>query len=103
MLHLRLRRAARRDIGSAIRWYNSERQGLGAEFLIEVDTTLRRIRESPLMFSEVVPQTRRALLTRFPYAVFFTPEAEDLVIVLTVSHLHRNPESWRSSSGLADE
>ncbi len=95
MSRLRLRRAARRDIASAIKWYDSERPGLGAEFLTDVDTTLRRIRESPLMFPEVVPQTRRALLARFPYGVFFMLGAEDLV-VLTVSHLHRNPESWRS-------
>lgn len=95
MARLRLRRAARRDIASAISWYDSERHGLGAEFLADVDSILRRIREAPLMFPTVVPQIRRALLTRFPYGVFFSLEGADLVI-LAVSHLHRKPENWRS-------
>lgn len=38
---------------------------------------------------------RRALLDRFPFAVYYVPEANDLVI-LAVVHTARDPAFWRS-------
>lgn len=41
---------------------------------------------------------RRALLRRFPYAVYFAVE-ESTVVVLTVLHAHRDPAAWQKRGG----
>jgi plasmid stabilization system protein ParE len=37
---------------------------------------------------------RRALLKRFPYAVYFAVEG-DVIVILTVLHVSRDPATWQ--------
>lgn len=82
------------DIAEAYRWYESRRAGLGEEFLSSVDACLERIRRQPESYATVHEMYRRALIRRFPYAVFYET-AELTVIVYSVFHTARNPEKWR--------
>ena len=92
---LRIRAAARRDIHDAALWYETQRRGLGTQFLREIDRVLRRVGEAPLQFPEIAPGVRRGLARRFPFAVYFMPiEAE--VTILAVLHMRRHPASWRA-------
>jgi hypothetical protein len=50
---------------------------------------------NPVLFATVHRDVRRALLWRFPFAVFFTSDA-DSVLVLAVLHVRRDPDVWRS-------
>jgi hypothetical protein len=52
-------------------WYESKRVGLGREFGDELHRIVDRIAAGPLQFPRVHGETRRAVLTRFPYAVYF--------------------------------
>ena len=45
-------------------------------------------------FPTVSGDVRRALLHTFPYAVYFRP-SDETVVVLAVLHLRRNPKVWR--------
>lgn len=95
MRHLRFRPRVADDLTVAARWYDEERRGLGNEFMAEVEATLDRIREGPLGFATVAPPTRRAIVNRFPYGIYFKPERDHGILVLAVIHLHRRPDSWR--------
>jgi plasmid stabilization system protein ParE len=77
-------------------WYNAKRPGLGSEFGADVDATVTRIVEHPLAYPRVRGETRRAVLNRFPYAIYFraTPET---IIVLAV-HGRQHPARWQSRS-----
>lgn len=77
-------------------WYEAKRPGLGSEFGAEVDATVTRIFEHPLAYPRVRGETRRAVLNRFPYAIYFraTPET---IIVLAV-HGRQHPARWQSRS-----
>jgi plasmid stabilization system protein ParE len=83
------------DIQAAALWYEDQRSGLGARFLIELDLVFQRIEENPLQFPQLEGNARRALLRRFPYGVYFLAESQD-VKVLPVLHLHRQPDMWKS-------
>lgn len=76
-------------------WYEAQRVGLGAVFAAAVETTVTAILESPLAYPRVKGDTRRALVRQFPYAVYFRP-TDDEIIVLAVMHGRRNPRHWRS-------
>ena len=56
-------------------WYESRRRGLGAGFRAALDETIGRVVANPLMYRRVRGETRRAILDRFPYAVYFREEA----------------------------
>lgn len=89
-----VRPLAEADLEDAARWYEDERPGLAERFLKDLDQTLARIRERPFQFPTVSGQVRRALLHTFPYAVYFRASNE-MVVVLAVLHLRRNPKVWR--------
>ena len=89
-----VRPLAEADLEDAARWYDDERAGLADRFLSDVDRTFGRIRERPLQFPMVSSEVRRALLHTFPYAVYFRT-SEEIVVVLAVLHLRRNPMVWR--------
>ena len=75
-------------------WYESRRLGLGTQFVEALEHTVARIAENPATSPKVHGAVRRAVLRRFPYAVYFRPVG-DIVVVLAV-HGRQHPERWRS-------
>ena|SRR5439155_20103283 len=85
---------ARADLADAFTWYEEQRAGLGSEFLAEVALVLESIEGSPEAYGVVRGQTRRALVRRFPYAVFYVRDP-DLIAVTAVMHGRRDPRRWQ--------
>ena len=77
-------------------WYESRRAGLGEEFGVEVDAAVARIVERPLAFPRVRGETRRAVLGRFPYALYFRVTNDNIVILAV--HGRQDPSRWQSRS-----
>ena len=86
------------DVEAAFDWYENERPGLGLEFLDELRAAYNRIADGPLKYKELRGGIRRALLRRFPYAVYFAVEA-DIVVVVAVLHASRDPAEWQRRRG----
>ena len=86
------------DVEAAFEWYENERSGLGLEFLDELCASYNRIADGPLKYEELRGGIRRALLRRFPYAVYFAIEG-DMVIVVAVLHASRDPAEWQRRRG----
>ena len=82
------------DIAEAYGWYEGRRPGLGEEFLSSVDACLESIRRRHEMYPVVHEGDRRALIRRFPYAVFYEP-SEATVTIYAVFHTSRDPDKWR--------
>ena len=77
-------------------WYESRRPGLGQEFGQALDVLIARLAASPLAFPRVHNETRRAVLSRFPYAVYFRL-AEEVVVALAI-HGRQHPSRWKRRS-----
>jgi toxin ParE1/3/4 len=84
---------ALREIGEAQEWYELQSPGLGEEFIAAMELQLKRLEQAPLLYAEVIPNVRRALLPRFPYGLFYAVRGS-LVNVLAVLHDARNPRQW---------
>lgn len=84
---------AERDLAEAYAWYEDQRVGLGEEFLGCVDACIAALLRAPEMCAEVYESYRRALVRRFPYAVFYE-YAEGTVTVYSVFHTSQNPNKW---------
>ena len=86
---------AQAELLEARDWYEARQEGLGFEFSAAVDATIANICELPLAYPRVHNEIRRAVLQRFPYAVFFQL-LEDKVVILAIIHGRRHPSTWQS-------
>ena len=82
------------DIDEAFRWYDARRPGSGNEFIAELRRVIARIEGYPESFSVVHRQTRRAVLRRFPYVVYFRI-IDGRAIVVACMHGRRDPRLWQ--------
>ena len=78
------------------RWYEARREGLGNKFGAEVNDMVARIAENPLAFQRVRGDTRRGVLQKFPYAIYFR-ETTTGIIVLAI-HGRQAPLRWQTRS-----
>lgn len=92
---LTIRREAEADISEAFEYYESCRPNLGSDFLLCIEGSLSRIQKNPEQYQKVYKRIHRALVTRFPYGIYYTV-VETNVVVLAVVHARRNPEHWRN-------
>lgn len=85
---------AEADIDDAYRWYEARRSGSGDRLLKRIRTRLNAIRRHPEACALMAEGCRRALLSQFPYAIFYQ-YAEKTVTVVAVFHCAQSPERWR--------
>jgi plasmid stabilization system protein ParE len=90
-----IRPAAAADLQDAFDWYERQQSGLGAEFREAVRETLRDIAAGPMLYQAVYRDTRRALLRRFPYGLYYRIYP-DAVVVVACMHGRRNPRRWKA-------
>jgi plasmid stabilization system protein ParE len=74
-------------------WYESRSTGLGDQFGEALQGLVERIAEMPSSFPRVHGATQRAVLRRFPYAVYFRVAAGS-VVVLSI-HGRQHPSHWQ--------
>jgi len=95
LIRLRLQPQARLDAEQAAAWYEGERPGLGIEFTLELDIAVEKAAESPLAYAPVAGPVRRVLMRRFPYAVYFLLDGDE-VEVIAILHQARAAEAWQT-------
>ncbi|MFA6062965.1 MAG: type II toxin-antitoxin system RelE/ParE family toxin [Gallionella sp.] len=95
MYHIVFRRQARREFDDAGDWYEKERTGLGLEFFAAIEHLLKLIADKPEQFPVLFRDTRKAVVKRFPYCIYFRLKHQH-VVVLAVFHSSRNPSIWQS-------
>jgi len=81
------------DALEARAWHESRRVGLGREFGQAIDTLVARIVDNPLLFPRVHVETRRAVLSRFRYAIYFR-ETDDQIVILAI-HGRQHQSRWQ--------
>jgi hypothetical protein len=82
------------ELDEAIEYYNNEVDGLGDAFLQEVLNTIDRIAKFPDAWHPLSENTRRCQTRRFPYGLIYT-KLDSLVLIISVSNLHRKPNHWK--------
>ena len=93
-LEVRLRPDAEDDLFEAASWYETQRQGLGQQFLDSVTATFSKLSTFPLAFPIVHGSIRRALLQQFPFGIFYQVE-EQRIVVIAILHGSRHPWTWQ--------
>lgn len=91
---------ARLDFDEALAWYAERRPSLGLEFVAAVDAMIDVIAEHPERYPQWLRRGgyRRAVLTRFPYSVFYRLLPDEIEVV-AVAHARRDPDYWLRRGG----
>ena len=90
-----VRPAAAADIEDAYTWYESQRPGLGDEFREALRSALSLLGENPRLHQVIHRDTRRALLKRFPYGLYYK-DFPEFIVVVACMHGRRDPTRWQA-------
>ena len=92
-MKVRFHPKARDELRRAHAWYE-ERSPLSAAALAqEVDVAISRLSEGPMQYAAAEHGTRRLVLPRFPFNIFYRVGATEVVIV-AIAHHKRKPDYW---------
>ena len=86
------------ELAEARQWYAHQRADLDIEFMERIDDALSQIVRNPHLYPVVYRTLRRAVVRRFPFAVFYEVTAGEIQVV-AVFHSRRDPEIWKSRVG----
>lgn len=86
-----------RELTQAADYYEQKVPGLGADFIDELDAVIQRILQFPEAWGPISDEFRACHLRRFPYSVIYTRLGADEVLIVSVFHQSRRPESWREN------
>ena len=92
---IRFRSEAASDVLLPREWYDAQRPGLGDEFVQALERVIDLIPDLPEAFPEIAGGVRRALLARFPYAIYYRQDSE-IIDVIACLHTRRSPSRWRT-------
>lgn len=95
MKPLVFRVAAAADLEEAYRWYERQRRSLGEDFLSAVQAAIETVASNPEAHPVLHRDTRRILLRRFPYGLYYRVLDAEIVVVACF-HAKRDPKTWRS-------
>jgi plasmid stabilization system protein ParE len=83
------------ELAEARQWYAYQREDLDLEFMQSIDEALSRIVAHPSLYPVIHRTPRRAVVRRFPFAIFYEVAADEIQVI-AVFHSRRDPERWRS-------
>ena len=103
MKDFRVEAVAQTEFEEAAGWYESQRDGLGFEFIAEVDRVLIRIAHEERFVTAPIATVaggvvRREFVDRFPYVVVFV-ETNDERRVIMIRRGTSDPSRWRGRLG----
>ena len=85
-----LREAALSEISATSVWYGRQRSELGSEFIAQVEAAIALLADYPEAFPTIGSDVRRALLRRFPFALYYRPIDQETIEILAVLHQRRD-------------
>jgi plasmid stabilization system protein ParE len=86
------------ELAEARQWYARQREDLDIEFMERIDDALSRIARNPNLYPIVYGTLRRAVVRRFPFAVFYEVTADEIQVI-AVFHSRRDPERLKLRVG----
>lgn len=84
-----VRPEAENDIKDAFEWYEQRQQGLGYNFILQIDEGIALIQQNPYLHPDEYRGVRKYIIKRFPYKMLYLIDAE-LIILLAVLHHKRS-------------
>ncbi len=90
----RFHRLARRELKSAVEYYNREEAGLGDRFGTTIRNAVDELRADPQRWPVFEWRIRRYVVRKFPSVLLYA-ESGGSILVAAVMHTSRRPGYWK--------
>ena len=92
---IEIRPLAAIEILEAYDWYELQREGLGTEFLIELEAFYITLQRNPDTYSYYIKPVRQGVVNRFPYTVVYET-FDEIIVIYSVFMQRQHPDKKRS-------
>lgn len=82
------------ELWKAVQYYEQQKSGLGLDLEKEIRQALPKIQKSPNRWPKKIQDTRRYLLKKFPFAIYYL-ELCDSIWIVAYAHTRRRPFYWK--------
>ncbi|MBS1255470.1 MAG: hypothetical protein MAG581_01277 [Deltaproteobacteria bacterium] len=82
------------EITASYNWYEIQSEGLGEDFLKDLENAFQTIKELPETWPKFQYDFRRYILSRFPFSVIYR-RFENEIYVVAVMHQSRRHGYWK--------
>ena len=86
----KLEPSAKKDIKESVKYYEERKEGLGGEFIDEVNLKIQEIVEKPEKYAIYYKEVRKASLKRFPFNIIYAIK-DAFISIIGVWHKSRDP------------
>ncbi|MEH2296735.1 type II toxin-antitoxin system RelE/ParE family toxin [Nostoc sp.] len=86
--------SAEQELVDATSYYEEKNQGLGLDYLTEVEGAVNLLMCYPAAGVVVRGFVRRLILPKFPYSLLYRVVNDDLIRILAIAHHKRQPLYW---------
>ncbi len=93
MLEIKFHPDVAQEIKSSYQWYQRQAEGLGEDYLSELESAYDAVCELPETWPKFEKGFRRFLLSKFPFSVIYRIHVSK-VYVVAVMHNSRKPGYW---------
>ena len=91
---IEIRPLATIEIFEAYDWYEKQREGLGVEFLMELEIFYTTLQRNPDTYSYYQKPVRHGSLDRFPYSVVYET-FDEVIVIYSVFMYRQDPDKKR--------
>lgn len=71
---------AKYELDCGFEWYELRQKGLGYKFLESIENSIKNLLLFPQLYEICHANFRRCVIKRYPYSIFYTIEAENIII-----------------------
>lgn len=93
--NLQIRPLATIEIIEAYDWYEAQKEGLGLDFLNELEVFYSNLTQNPFTYSYYEAPVRQGKINRFPYLVVYEI-FDETIVVYSVFMAKQNPSRKRT-------
>ena len=92
-MNIKYLKIAREEFHDAIKYYETQQNGLGEKFQSDIRSSILRIKEFPDAYINVKENVRRCVIHKFPYNILYSIK-ENYILIIAIAHQHRQPDYW---------
>ncbi|MDF5735200.1 MULTISPECIES: type II toxin-antitoxin system RelE/ParE family toxin [unclassified Nostoc] len=85
---------AEQELVDVASYYEEQNQGLGLDYLTEVEGAINLLMRYPAAGVVVRGFVRRLILPKFPYSLLYRVVDDNLIRILAIAHHKRKPVYW---------
>ena len=87
---------AENELDESFIWYETQKIGLGAEFISHIEKSFEFIKNNPHASQKKRKNVYRHVMKKFPFGIYYSIDQKQIQIkIIGILHFKRKPTVWR--------